>query len=1051
MNKKYTIFLIIVIAILLTGIFCLPKIFELEKQFKKSKLDYSGNYSGKKIILAAEQNVTSAESSLFRLNGTNFKTELNALGGSGALKYTDSSGQYISFKPLGIRTNLSETLIKTPSTTSKFINNKYSEVFNDDTELKIESSKNNWTKILKFNSTITDELASIDYVEIEYEIETNFIINGWGKETDFEITEPIRLGDNSYLELAYVWNHPANKVQIKSFFKNKNGTLVYIKQIPVSWLNTTSYPFYTDASVRYGTASIFLDRETKEIKSAKLDDEKVVNCFADGGSSDDGQCRVGIIEYASITWGATSTFSTGDLDNFSAPLDVCQLDTDKFLVVYTDADQANDGFARVASTTGSTINGWGTEVEILNSDMEHATCAQLDTDKFVVCFNDESDSDTGKCIAGTVSGETITLYGDGAQAIDGLGGVTDYYPTWSSTDKLDTDKFIYCFMEDETSDDGQCVAGTTATSTFITFGTIAEFSGNDDINYASVTSPDTDKFVVSYTNTTDLNCESVAATVSGTTITFGTPVILKSGTFNGRVQSESIDTTHFVAVYSDANASNVGKSIYGLVDFSDRSITFEDPDTFESGTTGGGTDNGIDITLIGSNPDRVAISFQDDDDSDQGKTIIGEILPVVAFTSSIQESGGDYSTLNSWESTIQCDLTASTTRAYSGTGTGELSGNDVLTLYRASVAQNVTSTLIATTSDQILVDGLTGTTTYAVQSGDEWKKDASNYFTVSGSGNDLGATAYVVGEIDGSWTSADTTAVTISGWTTDATHYIKVYTTDTARHNGIYVGESGAKADTYRIELSNGANNVISIQENYVRIEGLQIKNGDTNNHRRGILTTNATIDSNNDIRISYNIIKGELSGSPLGGRGIELLDSDTNAKVWNNILYGWTIQAEAISISINTAYVYNNTIHNSNKGIYRSGGTVVAKNNLVASTTTEFSGTFSNDSTNNASNGGTTASSTADLTYQTFTFVASSTYDFHLDSGDSGAQDLGADLSGDSNLEITDDIDGDSRSDPFDIGADEVVAVAVADPEGALEIKDGVLEIKDGVLKIKQ
>ncbi len=41
-----------------------------------------------------------------------------------------------------------------------------------------------------------------------------------------------------------------------------------------------------------------------------------------------------------------------------------------------------------------------------------------------------------------------------------------------------------------------------------------------------------------------------------------------------------------------------------------------------------------------------------------------------------------------------------------------------------------------------------------------------------------------VAQIDGTWTNPDTTAVTIDGWVTDATRYIKIYTTATARHDG---------------------------------------------------------------------------------------------------------------------------------------------------------------------------------------------------------------------------------------------------------------------------
>src|SRR3990167_2105406 len=52
-------------------------------------------------------------------------------------------------------------------------------------------------------------------------------------------------------------------------------------------------------------------------------------------------------------------------------------------------------------------------------------------------------------------------------------------------------------------------------------------------------------------------------------------------------------------------------------------------------------------------------------------------------------------------------------------------------------------------------------------------------------------------EIDGTWSSADTTAVTIENYTTDATHYINIYTTATARHLGAWA------TNYYMLALNN--------------------------------------------------------------------------------------------------------------------------------------------------------------------------------------------------------------------------------------------------------
>ena len=52
-----------------------------------------------------------------------------------------------------------------------------------------------------------------------------------------------------------------------------------------------------------------------------------------------------------------------------------------------------------------------------------------------------------------------------------------------------------------------------------------------------------------------------------------------------------------------------------------------------------------------------------------------------------------------------------------------------------------------------------------------------------------------VARIEGTWTNADTAPLSISGWTTDATRYIRIYTAPEARHAGVW--------DTGRYRISS--------------------------------------------------------------------------------------------------------------------------------------------------------------------------------------------------------------------------------------------------------
>ncbi|MFH1923163.1 MAG: hypothetical protein ABIP48_25150, partial [Planctomycetota bacterium] len=111
--------------------------------------------------------------------------------------------------------------------------------------------------------------------------------------------------------------------------------------------------------------------------------------------------------------------------------------------------------------------------------------------------------------------------------------------------------------------------------------------------------------------------------------------------------------------------------------------------------------------------------------------------------------------------------------------------------------------------------------------------------------------------------TADTAAVTIDGWTTSATNYIRIYTATSTSE----VGESQRHAgvwDTGRYNLSisqAGGGHALGIQEEYVRIEGIQIYQNVTNSGESYPQMLSIEIDNlNSDIRISYNILKANYS-----------------------------------------------------------------------------------------------------------------------------------------------------------------------------------------------
>ena len=290
--------------------------------------------------------------------------------------------------------------------------------------------------------------------------------------------------------------------------------------------------------------------------------------------------------------------------------------------------------------------------------------------------------------------------------------------------------------------------------------------------------------------------------------------------------------------------------------------------------------------------------------------------------------------------------------------------------------------------------------------------------------------------------TADTTAVTIEGWTTSATQYIKIWTdpSESYRHNGTY--QTGNK---YRLEVSNST--AIDFNEYHLRIIGLQIRITSVNAHDQVCIRNwNTGWPSSGAIYISHNVIRGTNS-QYVYHEGIGLWDQSSTGGsslkffIYNNTVYGftpvagapWKLWASGIDFDANSgsslAYMYNNTVAYCGNGCIDYGGShVKIINNIAYQCDVPFftNGSWLSGTGYNATDGSTATGQSSDRTSQTFSFVDADNRDFHLQSTDTGAKGYGTNLSSDSDLPFSDDIDGQDRGGSgatWDIGADEYVA----------------------------
>lgn len=275
------------------------------------------------------------------------------------------------------------------------------------------------------------------------------------------------------------------------------------------------------------------------------------------------------------------------------------------------------------------------------------------------------------------------------------------------------------------------------------------------------------------------------------------------------------------------------------------------------------------------------------------------------------------------------------------------------------------------------------------------------------------------------WNFSDTTAVTVTGWTTSTTYTIRVYTPSGERHDG-------TAGTGYRLEVSGSAGTyALTMQEDDLWAEGLEIARTGT---KAGSLVATLSQGACAN-RISHCLIHDA------GSQGITHIAGSTgNVKIWNTIIYGTAthgIEAQTVDYNVYNVSIVDCATTGGFTAFLRSGGTCTAKNCLVqnpnvAAGGANYGGTIGG--TNNLA-ADTTAPGTSPQNSKTVTFAGAGSNNFKLSSSDTVAKDQGADLSADATIAVTDDIIGTARpqGSAFDIGASEAASAAAAVPRLAL------------------
>ena len=292
----------------------------------------------------------------------------------------------------------------------------------------------------------------------------------------------------------------------------------------------------------------------------------------------------------------------------------------KIVYAYQNGNDSTHGYAVVGTVTGTAVT-FGTPVEFENASVSYlAMTFDSSNNKVVIAYRDDGNSGSGTAVVGTVSGDTISF---GTP-------VTFSSAIFSTSMAFDSsnNKVVIAYRDQGGTTHGKAIVGEVSGTT-ISFGSAVTFE-SAAIGYDTSMTFDTsaEKVLIAYRD--DGNSEygtAIVGTVSGTSISFGSPTVYRTGTSSQMESSYDSENNKHVIVFEDEGSSQVGSAVVGTI--SGTSVSFGSKVTFLHGSSSFARG---DIQYEPTSKKHV-LTFRDGSNSSNGTLMVGSVVGTsVTFT-----------------------------------------------------------------------------------------------------------------------------------------------------------------------------------------------------------------------------------------------------------------------------------------------------------------------------------------------------------------------------------------------------------------------------------
>ena len=309
----------------------------------------------------------------------------------------------------------------------------------------------------------------------------------------------------------------------------------------------------SDNSISFGTAVVFESAYTDAIAAVfDSSNNKVVISYRDGGNSYYGTSIVGTVSGTSISFGTSATFwANANMQDFIS----ASFDTNVNKVLITFAKVGNDG-AAIAGTVSGTDISFGSDITFETGQARFiSTAFDNNSNTHVVVYTDHDNSQYGTaCVLSVASNSTVTAQTPVVWESDGSTSAQDI--AFDTTNN----KFLVVYQQSGSSGRGTAIVGTVS-GTSLSFGTKNDWNSVNTQDPRTAFNDASGTFVILYDESSGTDVKYIEATISGTSVTFGTAAVADtdgSTDYNDVIYDSNVKRT--VLLYEDSGESSYGKA-----------------------------------------------------------------------------------------------------------------------------------------------------------------------------------------------------------------------------------------------------------------------------------------------------------------------------------------------------------------------------------------------------------------------------------------------------------------------------------------------------------